>query len=76
MYTIDKIDLLKSDIRTAVQTWGENKIESNSVRLTRVCQQLLFILKEDLKTICLNLTNKYQAMWMLQCFLLQTKTET
>lgn len=27
MYTIDKIDLLKSDIKTAIQTWGENKID-------------------------------------------------
>ena len=27
MYTIEKIDLLKSDIRTAIQTWGENKID-------------------------------------------------
>lgn len=27
MYTIDKIDLLKADIRTAVQTWGEHKID-------------------------------------------------
>lgn len=27
MYTIDKIDVLKADIRTAVQTWGEHKVD-------------------------------------------------
>lgn len=27
MYTIEKIDVLKSDIKTAVQTWGEHKID-------------------------------------------------
>ena len=37
---------------------------------------LHFVSEETEVPEVLILSNKYQAMWMLQCFLLQTKTET
>lgn len=61
MYTIEKIDLLKSDIRTAIQTWGENKIDQLCSAHPRLSTASIYI-KRGLKIICLNLINKYQVM--------------